>query len=390
MPALSSKSPHLHVWHLTWEFPPMIDGGLGVACEGIYKGLLKSRACSVDIFHPSMMEGYGDAAGGYLNQDFDLADIDSLLGKIISGQSSRDDTLLGAVLRFSSWLLGRAVSGGQPEIVHAHDWHSILAAVALKKMYGVPMVLQMHSSQVERVGSFAKRGIRALEQWGIEQADAVISVSNVSAKSLISDYCVASGKHHVVRNAIDPTFAISRKPEKLKTLLFVGRFCSQKSPELAVEVFRKLVRKFPYLRLLMVGEGELLTPMRKLVDFYALQHKVELLGKVTPSDVVLIYNRADILMLPSIAEPFGMVALEAAQSGLAVILSDRCGAKEVLTSACVVEHRDADAWVRGITRLIESKRTYQELVKRLQKEAASRTWQDAAEEILAIYAKVKL
>lgn len=365
----------------------MIDGGLGVACEGIYGALLKSEACSVDVFHPSMMEGYGDAIGAYLNQDFDLGDIDLLLDKIISGQFSRDDTLLGAVARFSSWLLGRAV-GRQPVVVHAHDWHSILAAVALKKMYGVPMVLQMHSSQVERVGSFAKRGIRALEQWGIEQADAVISVSNFSAKSLICDYCVASEKLHVVRNAIDPTFTISRKSEELKTLLFVGRFCSQKSPELVVEVFRKLVKKFPNLRLLMVGDGELLTPMRKLVDFYALQHNVELLGKMAPSDVALVYNRADILMLPSIAEPFGMVALEAAQSGLGVILSDRCGAKEILTSACAVEHRDTDVWVQCITRLIESNSSYRDLVSCLQKEAASRTWQDAADEILAIYAKV--
>ena len=366
----------------------MIDGGLGVACEGIYGALLKSEACSVDVFHPSMMEGNGDAHGAYYNQDFDLDEIDSLLDIIISGQSVRSETLLGAVIRFSSWLLGRSVSD-PPEIVHAHDWHSILAAVALKKLYGMPMVLQMHSSQVERVGSFAKRGIRALEQWGLEHADVVISVSNVSAQSLASDYCVPVGKLHVVRNAIDPSCSIFSKAEGLRTLLFVGRFCSQKSPELAVEVFRKLVKKFPYLRLVMVGEGELLATMRKLVDFYALEHNVELLGKMAPPDVALIYDRADMLLLPSIAEPFGMVALEAAQSGLGVILSDRCGAKEVLTSACVVGHRDIDGWVRSITSLVECKSRYQELVRRLQKEAASRTWQDAAEDILAIYAKVK-
>ena len=335
-----------------------------------------------------MMDEYNDGYWAYFSQGFELSNIDSLLDKIISGQFSRDDTLLGAVTRFCSWILGRAVAS-PPEIVHAHDWHSILAAAALKRRFGIPMVLQIHSSQSERVGSFSSEGIRALEQWGMEQADAVIAVSDVSVESLRADYVVSSGKLHLVRNAIDPSPTHFPIADELKTLLFVGRFCSQKSPELAVEVFRKLVIRYPFLRLLMVGEGELLEPMKQLVGFYGLQHNIELLGKIPPSEMALIYSRADMLMLPSIAEPFGLVALEAAQAGLAVLLTERCGAKECLPSACVVAHRDVDAWVQSTSRLIENKSTYQELVMRLQKEAASRTWQDAAEEILAIYAKIK-
>ncbi|WP_165788904.1 glycosyltransferase family 4 protein [Rubritalea profundi] len=383
---MSSRLPQIYAWHLTWEFPPVIEGGLGIACEGIYNGL-QTAGCNVEVFHPAMMKGHRDIKESYLNEDFSSCDFDSLVDKIISGQSLRGETLLEAVQSFSSWVLGQSAQS-LPDVVHAHDWHSMLAAVALKKVHGVPMVLQMHSSQVERVGVFAKRGIQALEQWGLEYADAVIAVSGISAQSLACAYCVSAWKIHVVQNAIDSSSVNLREPDELKTLLFVGRFCSQKSPELVVEIFRRLVQQYPHLRLLMVGRGELLDPMRKLIDFYALQQNVELLGKIPVESVAIVYSRADLLMLPSIAEPFGMVALEAAQAGLAVILSERCGAKEILKSACVVEHRDVDAWVRSVTHLIESTLSYRELVSQLQKEAASRTWRDAAEEILAIYAKV--
>ena len=367
----------------------MIDGGLGVACEGIYNGLLKIGACNVEILHPSMMDGTSNLYGAYLDCNFDLTGVEECIDRLISGQSSRDDSFFGSVLRFSAWLLGRAVKNG-PAIVHAHDWHSILAAVALKKMYGIPMVLQIHSSQVERAGAFAKRGIRAIEQLGIEQADAIISVSALSAQSLTRDYHAPVKRLHVVRNAIDSSSVRPSFTKEPKTLLFVGRFCSQKSPELAVEVFRKLVKKHPNLRLIMVGAGETLIPIKKLVDFCALQHSIELLGKLTPADLTMIYGRSDILLLPSIAEPFGIVALEAAQSGLGVIASDRCGAVEILPSACVVAHRDVDGWARSVTHFLKSKTSYQTHVRRLQKEAASRTWQDAAEEILEIYASVKI
>jgi glycogen(starch) synthase len=387
MPYLSIRLPQLCAWHLSWEFPPVIEGGLGVACEGIYNGLQSAR-CNVDVFHPAMMKGHREVKGSYLNEDFASCDFDRLVDKIISGQSLRGETLFEAVQSFSSWVVCQAAHG-LPDIVHAHDWHGLLAAVALKKVHGVPMVLQMHSNQVERVGVFANRGIRALEQWGIEHADAVIAVSDISAQSLASAYCVPAWKICLVQNAIDSSSSLNlREVDELKTLLFVGRFCSQKSPELVVEVFRRLVQHYPHLRLLMVGTGELLDPMRKLVEFYDLQQNVELLGKIPLESVSLVYSRADLLLLPSIAEPFGMVALEAAQAGLAVILSERCGAKEILKSAFVVDHRDMDSWVRSISHLVESTVSYRELVSQLQKEAASRTWRDAAEEILVIYTKV--
>lgn len=374
-------------WHLCWEYPPNTVGGLGVACSGLVSTL--EEKSSTRVFSADLLSG-GSSYDCYEDMGLyeDSSDFDQLVESFKPPSLHvLKDFPLDQLSQFTESILQCEPDDGV--IVHGHDWHSILAAVALKKFYGTPFILHVHSTQVERVGSHSRNWISDLEQWGILNADRVICVSEISKQSLINNYRVLESKLHVCHNALIHSSECRPPSSEVRTLLFAGRMCSQKSPELMVEVMRNLSTKYPHLHLIMAGEGEQAQELRSMIEMCELTSKIQLLGKVPHKEMLSLYDRTDVLCLPSVAEPFGLVALEAASRGLSVVLSDRCGAAEILTLAKVVSHRDVEGWVASIVELIENPGYRAANTLSVQKEAASRTWQDAATEILAIYASLK-
>ena len=305
---------------------------------------------------------------------------------MLSGQYVPSDGYFMKVQRLCCHLLAQQPAADV--IVHAHDWHSILAAIALKRRYGTPFILHIHSTQAERQGEQAMDFIYELEQWGMHEAEKVICVSANSAQFIRQHYSLSTHKTHIVHNACPSSLSTVCVSAEIKCILFIGRMCSQKSPELMIEIMRRLLAIHPQLKLLIAGEGDELSAIRDVVDFCQIAESVEILGMLPHSNVHLLYQRADVLCLPSIEEPFGIVAVEAAQHGLSVLLSDRCGVKEQLASAKVIPHRDVTMWVHELDELVKHRSKHRELASSVQKEAASRTWKDAADEILAIYASV--
>ncbi|GAA5493971.1 glycogen synthase [Rubritalea halochordaticola] len=387
------------VIHLCWEFPPRLEGGLGQACAGLVSALKDSLWVNVfspdeggHVYEPLISQGVikrgGANIGTYQNSYANVGDLrgmkdmESFYRAFLSGDPLGLDPFLEQVLRFNRSVINRPVSDVQ--VVHAHDWLSILAGVCLKRHYGCRLVWHVHSLQSDRVGYHDHGLIYHLEKWGAEQADCIVAVSHYTKRVLCETYEASPEKVRVVHNGIETERGQVTPFGSRKKVLFLGRMTGQKAPEFMVEVARELLRHEPAAHIILAGEGERLPVLREVVNFRKLQGSIHFVGRVHPDRVRGLLENVDVLCLPSLSEPFGLVALEAAMAGVAVVMSDRCGASEVLSSARVVRELHHYEWAGAIQEIFAQDESG-EIRLQVQKEAASRSWHDAAGEMMKIY-----
>ncbi|WP_018968825.1 glycosyltransferase family 4 protein [Rubritalea marina] len=378
------------VWHISWEFPPHHRGGLGIACLGLTEALIEAGV-SCRVFYPGAMGevGFGgEPIDAYCGPSLNTNDPERWLEEMLAGEWLNGNAGEEQVLRFSRWVLAQ-LKYGRPSLVHAHDWHAALAGVALQRLLGIPLVLHMHSSHVERMGLQVNDALYRFENWAMQQANQVVAVSGLSAGVLSESYglqergltVIANGIHQKRVSPSDDEGA----EEKRIDILWVGRLCLQKNPVFMLELFRLLWKKQPRLRLRMVGEGTQKKLLQQLIDFRGLRDAVQLLPTIGHEWMPELYADASLLCMTSSSEPFGLVALEAAAEGVVPILTEACGVREVLPSAPVLKAGEMHAWEKQILGLLDTQSRRQALQQAVQKEAASATWTDAAEKCVSLY-----
>lgn len=376
---------HYKIWHICWEFPPSITGGLAVACAAIAKAL--DPDVDQQVITPQSLGctevGYGSAyASGYPCSLKGLYTLDDLFHWLDTAEIPNDvDGLWAAVLKFSC-LVRQLEVGEDCLIVHAHDWMSLLAGLALRKNSAVRVIYHVHSTQIDRVGAHSADLIYKLEQWGMKEADSVVFVSEMSRQSAVEFYALDPAKSQVILNASDREHKSSTMGDRV---LFLGRLTSQKAPATMLEIARRLIATREGIKVYFAGDGDQLKKLRAVVEFCQLQDVITFLGHVPHDQIGELLQRVRVLCLPSVAEPFGLVALEAAARSIPVVMSDRCGAAEVLVSAKCIHHQNIDDWCNALGTLLDDSSEAQRYGAVLQKEAASRTWQDAANELLDLY-----
>lgn len=378
----------------------MLEGGLGQACAGMVSALgeripvrVLVAGCDGEYFEPfegaipsSLIQGKMTYAGAYGNSGCLLyfQDIEEFYRDFTDERLPRCGGFLEKVLSYNRSIVKADLGGVR--IVHAHDWLSLLAGVYLQRSYGCKLVWHVHSLQSDRVGYHDMGLIHRQECWGAEQADRIITVSGYTKEVLLRMCPAAEQRTAVVHNGIEAKLGKVRPFGSRTKVLFLGRMTGQKSPEFMVEVARELLKRNPSVSVILAGEGERLPVLREVVKFRNLQERVHFVGRVEPERVRGLLDNVDVLCLPSLSEPFGLVAMEAAMAGVEVIMSDRCGAAEVLQSAKVVQGFDRYEWVAAIGQSLAADSV--ERRRQVQKEAASRSWHDAAEELLSIYSEM--
>ncbi|MGJ8672477.1 glycosyltransferase family 4 protein [Rubritalea sp.] len=372
------------IWHISWEDTQNATGGLGIACGELVDALpeehyLISAASLLGMDVESSYSSYSSETR------LELVDWERVLSKLVSGQVPQGTSIEKAVLRFNLAILGQ--KRDSLAAVHVHDWHGLLVGVALKRIIKIPLIVHFHSIQQERVGTHVMDQISSLEKWGVLQADHVFCVSERSSRNVMREFETLPNRLSVVHNS--SVFEVSSSSSfHGGSLMFVGRICEQKSPFFMLEVLRELRKYSSRYSLVMIGEGSQLEMLHSVTELYGLEESIQWVERQSHQDIVSFYKRADILCLPSSEEPFGLVAIEAARTGCAVILSKNCGASELLASAPTCNAQDPHEWGDVIRSLSCDSGAHRSLVVKLQKEAASYTWQDAAEKVLAIYAKL--
>ncbi|MGJ8656525.1 MAG: glycosyltransferase family 4 protein [Akkermansiaceae bacterium] len=396
-PESKPKRDELELLHLVWEHPTKVVGGLGVAGAFLCKALAGNDGVGVEVMSPSscMNDEVANVNSYHLNIDTENAE------KLQAGVESQLDLvgIDGAVADYTKEVYAALLAKGgasRCSLVHAHDWMTAAAGVCVQRALGVPLILHVHSTQVDREGAHAQGAVYQHEKWAMEQADLIIAVSDYTKGVIIKYYGISADKVRVVWNAsisFDeaelenlPLMPLSIKGvvEKKSLVMFAGRLVGQKYPEAAVEIMAGALRKVDSARGVIAGGGDRLQAIRELVKFKGMGERIEVLGSVPQRNMGTIYEAASVLILPSMSEPFGLVALEAARAGVAVMVSDRCGVSELLKSAKVTELYEFDKWVDDLVALLEDKELREAQVARQLVEVESYDWSDAGDAVLEI------
>ena len=421
-----------------WEFPPHIAGGLGTACYGMTKGLA-ANGVEVMFVMPSASGDEDQSAVKILNASdtpiiedvsMDVASyvekvqfykIGSNLipyadpedfAKIIENEKRLEDkefriqygkkykfsgkygaNLMEEVARYA--MAGATLAmehAGEFDVIHAHDWLTYLAGIAAKKISGKPLVVHMHATSFDR-GSESQIDSRVygLEKRGMEEADMVIAVSELTRNICINKYGISPDKVVAVHNAVDFSGRSALQVQrgvKDKVVTFLGRVTYQKGPEYFIEAAAKVLKRTPNVRFVMAGSGDLLNKCIKHVAQLGISDRFHFTGFLRGADVNKMFALSDVYVMPSISEPFGISPLEAMQTNVPSIISKQSGCAEILPYALKVDIWDVDAMADAIYGLLQYPALSHFASTYGYDEVNSLKWNAAAAKIKAVYESV--
>ncbi len=423
----------IKVLKLGWEFPPLINGGLGIACMGLSKALAKHvdlRVIVPKAAPNTQYDGFSLTGVNQLDlvnfkQDFEQTyqyesfsivkhaniDLDPYTsvegsglvrftedGKILFSQVHEADLdlfrgnedlyagdLARKVVEYSK-ICGNLSKTLDFDIIHAHDWMTYLAGVEVKRATGKPLVVHLHASQFDRAGADARGWIYDLEKYGMEHADAVIPVSKYTGTIASGHYGIQPEKIYPVHNGADPVEVFHGKkkfPEKL--VLFLGRLTAQKGPEFFLEIAAKVISQTDNVRFVVAGTGEKLRQLIETGAFHEVGDRFHFTGFLTKKKVNELLSITDIYCMPSVSEPFGLSALEAAQFNIPAVISKQSGVAEVMEGALKADFWDVDKMAEYIVQLCDDDELYERVVEQSTQDIRNSTWDAAAEKVVRIY-----
>jgi len=278
------------------------------------------------------------------------------------------------------------------DIIHAHDWLTYPAGIAAKRMSGKPLVVHVHATEFDRSGENYNTVVYDIEKSGMEQADLVITVSNLTRNIVINRYGINPDKVVTVYNAVEPggevpVETISKSVDE-KVVTFLGRITYQKGPEYFMEAANKVLKYSNNVRFVMAGSGDLLRKMIRYAARLGITEKFHFTDFLKGQDVDNMFAISDVYVMPSVSEPFGISPLEAMRSNVPVIISKQSGVSEILKHAIKIDFWDVDAMADAIYGLI----TYPSLPLMFQQfgreEVDSLKWENAALLIKNLYMNI--
>lgn len=352
----------LHCLMFGWEFPPMHSGGLGVACEGLVKGLAKNDVkitlvlphsgpsnAPFDVRFPTQ-EIAGAIAVPSLLQPYDSWQSYGQRFQSLRKETGIDELygpdLGNAVEQFSAMSV-ELTKDLKPDVIHCHDWMTFGAGVRAGRYHGVPVIAHVHATEYDRTDFKPNPWIAERERWGLQNATGVIAVSRYTKNLLMREYGIPGHKISVVHNGHEhPTI---RAKTQLTThqphrpmVLFLGRMTVQKNPMLFLDMAKRVREQRPDVTFVMAGDGPMLGSLIDRACQLGLQDAVAFAGKVSHGEAQMLFKRASCFVMPSLSEPFGLVALEAVGHGVPVVLSRQSGASEVIDHCFTVDFWDTD------------------------------------------------
>lgn len=297
-------------------------------------------------------------------------------------------TLQAEVERYARAVLA-LVQGESFDVIHAHDWMTFPAGLLLQERTKKPLVLHFHSSESERRGAQAVPEVRAIEQAAIDAAERVLCVSEASARVLRAGYGIQYAKLRVLHNAYSPLDSSPEADERAApVVLYLGRLSEQKSPDVFLRAAVPVVARHPRARFVLAGEGELYPELKTLAKTLGIARNVHFTGFVAGEELARTYAGADVYVLSSAAEPFGISALEALSLGIPTIVPDGAGVSEVVRSVLRFEPGDADELAEKIVALIERPALSRHLSASGLREVAKLRWDRPARALRGIYDEV--
>ena len=411
-----------------WEFPPHILGGLGTASFGLTRGMAMQPDMDITFCIP---KPWGDEDQSFLKivgvnqvpivwKDVDREYVQQRVSKagmnadqyykyrdhIYADFSYRHVTDLGC-LEFSgrypdnlleeinnySIVAGVIARTEEYDIIHAHDWLTYPAGIHAKNVSGKPLVIHVHATDYDRSRGNVNPDVYAIEKNGMDNADHIITVSNLTRQTVIEKYHQDPAKVTTVHNAVEPMspeiLAIQdKKGVKDKVITFLGRITMQKGPEYFVEAAAKVLAKAPKTRFVMAGSGDMMNKMIRLAAERNISDRFHFTGFMKGKQVYEVLKASDVYVMPSVSEPFGISPLEAMQCGVPSIISKQSGCAEILDYAVKVDYWDIEAMADAMYSIITYPAMHEFLKVEGKKEVDNIKWEYAGQKVRRIYDQV--
>ena len=340
MDANADRTPRILMF--SWEFPPRIVGGLSTHVYHLSRSLYRKGA---DI--------------QLITCDFPNVSLQEINGGVrvsrVNSTSIQERDFLLWIYHMNSLMIDRSIEILKNEtfnVIHAHDWMVGRAALEIKGLYNLPLVTTIHATEIgrNRGSSFHndfQKAIHRMEDLLIRNSDGLICCSSYMQKHVESNFNISTNQIDVIHNGVD-TLSFNHTPDIRKAmseisqryripngkiLLYAGRLVLEKGPDILIDAFEVLHYENPELSLIIVGEGPLKQSLMNKVIRLGLQNRIHFMGFVDQETLVAIYRSADVFVIPSLYEPFGIVALEAMASGVPVVSSDVGGLSEIVENA---------------------------------------------------------
>ncbi|WP_418914379.1 glycosyltransferase [Alistipes putredinis] len=280
---------------------------------------------------------------------------------------------------------------GQFDVIHAHDWLTYFAGIAAKRVSGKPLVVHMHATEFDRSGENINRRVYAIEKAGMQAADRVIAVSELTRRIVIGKYGIPADKVVTVHNAVrfgESEEAAPERAVKDKVVTFLGRITYQKGPDYFVEAAAKVLQRVSDVRFVMAGSGDLMNHVVRRVAQLGIADRFHFTGFLKGGEVQRMFRLSDVYVMPSVSEPFGISPLEAMRSGVPVIISRQSGVAEVLDYAIKVNYWDVDALADAIYGLLTYPALGRMFASKGLEEVTGLKWTNAAAKIKTVYETV--
>jgi glycosyltransferase involved in cell wall biosynthesis len=438
----------MRVFMLGWEFPPFISGGLGTACYGLTKAMsslgtdimfvLPRPVASPFSTHVRLVSPRPGSPLASPSTEFRLDEFDHVSFrtvdaammdpyvrpedyarqmKTIKGERTGDvpddpvlnppagvthqgfignapnahyaGDLFAEIQRYAA-LASEIARHESFDIVHAHDWMTFPAGLAVAGLKGVPLVVHVHSTEFDRSGMHVDSRIYDIERRGMHGAIKVIAVSVLTKNIIAHHYGVDPNKVEVVYNAIE-TASNGWDEEKYqihkdeKIVLFLGRITMQKGPEYFLAAAKKVLEVMDNVKFVMAGSGDMIRRTIEMAAAMGIGHKVLFTGFLRGGDVEKVFKMADLYVMPSVSEPFGIAPLEAMSHDVPVIISKQSGVSEVLTHALKVDFWDINEMANKIIAVLRHPPLASTLRQHGSFEVRRLSWSDAARACVGVY-----
>jgi glycosyltransferase involved in cell wall biosynthesis len=298
--------------------------------------------------------------------------------------------LIAQVERYAAFCLD-AVGHLDFDVIHAHDWMTYAAGLWIARASGRPLVVHVHSTEFDRSGERVNQRIYDIERRGMHGAMRVITVSQLTKDVVVSRYGVPDSHVEVVYNGVDLDLAevgLSGIQQKDKIVLYFGRITYQKGPEYFVRAAKRVLEHLEDVKFVVAGSGDLARSMIEMAAHLGIGHKVLFTGFLRGDDIKKVFALADLYVMPSISEPFGIAPLEAMGHDVPVLISRTSGVSEVLQHALKVDFWDVDDMANKIIAVLRHPPLSQTLREHGRFEVRQLTWDGAAQRCEEIYRDV--
>ena len=407
-----------------WEFPPKIYGGLAVASYGITKGLSLQGDVETTFCMPKPCGGeenflkivnmsqvpvvwrdvqydwikdrfVGHRAEDYYRfRDHLYADFNYLQGLddmgCIQFAGGYPGNLHDEINNYSI-IAGVVARSEEFDIIHAHDWLTFPAGIHAKRVSGKPLCIHVHATDFDRSRGKVNPTVYAIEKDGMDNADCIMCVSELTRQTVINQYHQDPRKCFAMHNAVYPLkqeWQDIPRPDhkdKEKVVTFLGRLTMQKGPEYFVEAAAMVLKRTRNIRFVMAGSGDMLNQMIRLAAERGIADRFHFPGFMRGKQVYEVYKNSDVFVMPSVSEPFGIAPLEAMQCGTPSIISKQSGCGEILDKVIKTDYWDIHAMADAIYSICTNPSLFQYLQEEGKTEVDGITWEKVGLRIRALY-----